>query len=81
MIGKLSIKNIYPTNYSMDQNPTPIERWEIQKVKLKTMFKSLDDDDFKFDYGQKEIMMNNLQTKLSKTREELNKLLEELGQF
>ncbi|RAW01994.1 general stress protein CsbD [Pseudochryseolinea flava] len=65
----------------MTQNPSPVEIWEIQKIKLKSMFKNVHDDDFKFDYGKKEVMMSNLQVKLGKTREELNKLLEGLGRF
>ena len=65
----------------MHQTTTPAERWEIQKEKLKTMFANLNDEDFRFDYGEKEVMISNLEKKLGKTREELNKLLEELGQF
>jgi hypothetical protein len=65
----------------MHQIPSPFARWEIQKEKLKTMFPHLKNDDFKFGEPQKEKMMIRLQDKLGKTREELDKLLEQLGQF
>jgi hypothetical protein len=56
----------------------PEEILKIQLESLKTHYPELEDQDVSFDYGQKEIMMMNLQTKLSKTREELNSLLNEL---
>ena len=53
-------------------------RWARQKAKLRLLFTHLEDSDFSYDYGKKEVMMNNLQTKLGKSREELNVLLSEL---
>jgi len=56
----------------------PDQNWKRQKAKLKLMFRHLDDDDFYYDYGMKEVMMTNLQAKLGKSREELNILLTQL---
>lgn len=52
--------------------------WRRQKARLKLMFAHLDDNDFDYDYGRKEVMMNNLQAKLVKSRQELNALLAKL---
>ena len=41
------------------------------------MFPDLQENDFLYDYGGKEAMMNKLQTKIGKTRSELNELLTE----
>ena len=59
----------------MKKAMTPDRRWKGQKTKLKLLFNHLDDDDFKYDYGKKEVMMTTLQAKLGKSREELNVLL------
>lgn len=53
----------------------PEEKWRIQVARMKLMFPHLDEDDFSFDYGMKEVMLNNLQAKLGKSREELNHVL------
>jgi hypothetical protein len=34
-------------------------------------FSQLNDEDFRYDYGMKEVMMTKLQAKLGKSREEL----------
>ena len=57
---------------------TPDQNWRRQKAKLKLMFAHLDNGDFYYDYGMKEVMMTNLQRKLGKSREDLNTLLTEL---
>ena len=57
---------------------TPDQNWRRQKAKLKLMFAHLDNGDFYYDYGMKEVMMTNLQGKLGKSREELNILLTQL---
>jgi hypothetical protein len=49
--------------------------WRRRKAKLKLMFPHLHDTDLHFDYGRKEVMMTDLQTKLAKSRIELNALL------
>lgn len=59
---------------------TPENLWTAQKTKLKSLFPQLTDEDFQYDYGEKEVMMTLLQQKLGKTREELNGLLSDLMQ-
>jgi hypothetical protein len=59
---------------------TPEDLWTVQKNKLKSRFPQLTDEDFQYDYGEKEVMMTSLQQKLGKTREELNRLLADLMQ-
>jgi hypothetical protein len=53
--------------------------WRKQKSKLKIMFSTLNDNDFKYEYGMKDVMMTNLQQKLGKSRSELNELFAECG--
>jgi hypothetical protein len=59
----------------MNYHVQPEELWRQQKIKLKLLLPQLSDDDFKYDYGMKEVMLTKLQTKLGKSREELNALL------
>lgn len=54
---------------------SPEQQWEIQKRKLRELFPELNIEDFQYDYGEKEVMMMELQQKLGKTREELHALL------
>ena len=53
-------------------------KWEEQKGKLKQKFASLTDDDLLFAEGKKEEMMGNLQIKLGKTKDELQKFIADL---
>lgn len=53
----------------------PDERWAMQKAKLKLQYSHLHEDDFQFDYGKKDVMLEQLQAKLGLTREELNAVL------
>jgi hypothetical protein len=62
----------------MKHTQPPEDLWRMQKAKLKLKFSHLTDDDFKYDYGMKEVMMTTLQAKLGKSREELTRLLEVL---
>jgi hypothetical protein len=57
----------------MKKNPE--ELWAMQKAKLKLLFTHLHDSDFRYDYGKKDVMLQQLQAKLGKSREELNILL------
>jgi len=52
--------------------------WNEQKGKLKQKFANLTDDDLLFAEGKKDEMLGRLQMKLSKTKEEIRKLIEEL---
>lgn len=58
---------------SMKKNPE--ELWETQKAKLQLLFTHLHEEDFKYDYGKKDVMLELLQAKLGKSREELNLIL------
>ena len=49
--------------------------WRKQKARLKLMFSTLTDDDFKYDYGMKELMMTRLQEKLGKSRSDINEVM------
>ncbi len=49
--------------------------WSEQKMKLKTKFASLTDNDLMYSDGKKVEMMMKLQMKLGKTREELQDIL------
>ena len=72
-----------PPNYSrhalkkqnMIQIKNPEELWTFQKAKLSLLFPYLHEEDFHFDYGKKDVMLELLQKKLGKSREELNLLL------
>jgi uncharacterized protein YjbJ (UPF0337 family) len=52
--------------------------WEQQRVKLKAKFNTLKDSDLTFEVGKKEEMMDQLQVKLGKTKDELKAIIETL---
>jgi len=52
--------------------------WNEQKGKLKQKFAALTDNDFMFAEGKKDEMMGRLEIKLSKTKEELRKIISAL---
>jgi len=52
--------------------------WSQQKSKLKQQFAILTDNDLMFASGKKDEMLARLQIKLGKSKEEFEKLLEEL---
>jgi uncharacterized protein YjbJ (UPF0337 family) len=59
--------------------PTPIQgTWNVQKSKLKEKFPTLTDSDLRYENGKKDEMFTSLQTKLGKTREELNAIISAL---
>ena len=62
----------------MENAKSPDELWRIQKAKLLLRFSQLDEGDFRYNYGMKEVMMNKLQARLGKSRAELNALLTKL---
>ncbi|WP_338644875.1 CsbD family protein [Flavobacterium sp. KS-LB2] len=49
--------------------------WEEQKGKLKQKFAALTDNDLLFTEGKKEEMMEKLQIKLGKSKEEILKII------
>ncbi len=52
--------------------------WVEQKGKLKQKFAKLTENDLLYIDGKKEEMMRKLETKLGKTKDELNKIIAEL---
>lgn len=68
------IKDTLPKTAMIDIR-NPDELWAIQKAKLKLLFTHLHDDDFYYDYGKKDVMLEQLQKKLGKSREELSQFL------
>jgi hypothetical protein len=59
----------------MNDIKNPEELWTVQKAKLKLLFTHLRDEDFHYDYGKRDVMLELLQKKLGKSREELNSFL------
>lgn len=55
------------------KNPEAL--WAMQKAKLQLLFTHLQEEDFKYDYGKKDVMLDQFQAKLGKSREELNVIL------
>lgn len=49
--------------------------WKERKDRLKQKFEFLTDNDLKFEDGTKEEMLNKLQIKLGKTKEELLRII------
>ena len=49
--------------------------WEDTKNKLKAKFSWLTEADLQYTEGKKEEMMNRLQIKIGKTKDELNKII------
>ena len=52
--------------------------WLEQRRKLKEKFAILTDDDLLYEQGNKEEMLEKVQVKLGKTKEELRKIIEAL---
>jgi hypothetical protein len=59
----------------MKTEKNPEELWRMQKAKLQLLFTHLHEEDFRYDYGKKDVMLDKLQAKLGKSREELNTIL------
>ena len=60
-------------------NTTEVKgNWDEQKGKLKQKFAKLTDNDLLFLEGKKDEMLGKLQIKLGKTKEELQKIIQEL---
>ena len=52
--------------------------WREQKILLKRMFSSLSDEDFLYEGERKDDMLERLQKKLGKTRQELDAIFADL---
>jgi len=60
---------------------TPIQvkgNWNEQKTKLKAKFSTLTDADLQYEKGKKDEMLNKVQAKLGKTKEELATIISAL---
>ncbi len=51
------------------------ETWRLQKAKMMMQFDYLSDEDFHYDYGEKDCMMDDLRNKIGKSREEFDAYL------
>jgi hypothetical protein len=56
-------------------NITDTKTWEEVKEKLRKKFLALIDEDFKFEEGKKNEMLDRVALKAGKTRQELNKII------
>ncbi|MCO4291467.1 general stress protein CsbD [Solitalea sp. MAHUQ-68] len=54
------------------------QKWSEQKVKLIAKYPVLTDADVHYEQGNKEDMMRKIETKLGKTKEELNLIIQKL---
>ena len=52
--------------------------WREQKILLKRMFEILTDEDFKYEEGKREFMIERLCVKLGKTKSELELIFAEI---
>jgi uncharacterized protein YjbJ (UPF0337 family) len=58
---------------------TPLSRsWNEQKANLKKQFPALTDNDLQYEFGKKNKMLEKLQVKLGKSKEEWEKIMEAL---
>lgn len=53
------------------KSKNPEDLWAMQKAKLWITFSHLHEEDFRYDYGNKDVMLGRLQKKFGKSREEL----------
>lgn len=58
-----------------------LRSWREQKVMLKRRYPFLSDEDFDFEEGNKDSMLDRLAKKLQKSRTELEMLFAELQRF
>jgi uncharacterized protein YjbJ (UPF0337 family) len=53
----------------------PVADWNVQKGKLKAKFTYLTDADLTYDEGKREEMLNRVQIKIGKTKDELTAII------
>jgi len=63
---------------STDATAPVLENWSDQKEKLKALFPTLTDEDLRYEEGNREEMLTRIQSKLGKTKEELDTVLSTL---
>jgi len=54
------------------------ENWGDKRAKLKVKFTTLTDSDLRYQKGKKDEMLERIQTRLGKTRKELDTIIAEL---
>jgi hypothetical protein len=52
--------------------------WTYQRAQLKKKFPQLNDTDLLYEQGQKDVMLEKVQLKIGKNRQELEKIISEL---
>ena len=57
-----------------------LRSWREQKILLKRKYPNLSDEDFVFEEGEKETMLEKLRNKLGITKEQLDLVFEEIQQ-
>ena len=55
-----------------------VQTWKEQKAKLMAQYDNLNDSDLQFEDGKKDAMMERVQRKLGKTKEELSLIMANL---
>ncbi len=65
------------TNPSMGSDQS-VQTWKEQKAKLMAQYDNLNDSDLQFEDGKKDAMMERVQRKLGKTKEELSLIMANL---
>jgi hypothetical protein len=73
-----SLDSYYQIESGIKHNIGSMENWNEKKVKLKHQFKNVLETDLTFACGHKEDMIEKLQIKLGKTKEEVLKILNAL---
>ncbi len=72
------VKNSFTINMKKIMQSELIETWATQKANLKQKFAALTETDMLFIEETKEEMIENLQRKLGKSKEELSKIIQAL---
>ncbi|HEY5824163.1 MAG TPA: hypothetical protein VIT44_07360 [Cyclobacteriaceae bacterium] len=55
-----------------------VRSWREQKILLKRRFPILSEEDFSFEEGKRDTMLNRLQEKLGKSKQELERIFAEI---
>ena len=75
----LLLGNVFTLNLVIMKNTLEIEgNWNVTKMKLKRYFVKLTDSDLVWIKGRQELMLDKIQNKLGKTKEELHNIISEL---
>ena len=65
------------TNPNMGSDQS-VQTWKEQKAKLMAQYDNLNESDLQFEDGKKDAMMERVQRKLGKTKEELSLIMANL---